>query len=75
MRNNESTLPGQLSTVRRGISEVLKYRGSPKIAEICNFRGTNVHGIDTKILAIQHVSSALYLHVAFFPCTGSLCLA
>ena len=33
-----------LTTVRQGISEALKFRGSLKIVENCNFRGINFRG-------------------------------
>ena len=50
-------------TVRQGILETLKFRGSPKIAENYNFYRINFHGIDTKFLAIRYFSSSLYLNI------------
>ena len=53
-----------MATVRQGIFEALKFRGSPKIAENCNFRGiNNFRGIDTEFLAIRYISSLLYLNI------------
>ena len=40
----------QATTARQGIFKALKFCGSPKIAENCNFCGINFRGIDTEIV-------------------------
>ena len=68
-------------TVRQEISEALKFHGSPKIAENCNFCGINFCGIDTKFLAQYTVLFILVIHLnvqhddlAFFLATGCFLL-
>ena len=60
------------TTVRQGIFETIKFRGSLKIVENCNFRGINFCGIDTENFWLYGTFQPRYTLTCIFPCNWML---